>query len=91
MQPDSRMLSSPASNDLDETLISSLKPAGRSHQLLGCRHQPDHFKDCPSFGGVYKLAAIQDKATGEFIPKIKLSENAEEDHQSGQQDYSPYL
>ena len=34
-------------------------------------------KDCPSFGGVYKLAAILDKNTGKFIPKIKLSENAE--------------
>ena len=33
-------------------------------------------KDCPSFGGVYKLAAIQNK-DGEFIPKIKLSENTE--------------
>lgn len=31
-------------------------------------------KDCPAFGGVYKLAAIQNK-DGEFIPKIKLSEN----------------
>ncbi|HAV26837.1 MAG TPA: nicotinate phosphoribosyltransferase, partial [Lachnospiraceae bacterium] len=34
-------------------------------------------KDCPSFGGVYKLAAVQDEETGEFIPKIKLSENTE--------------
>ena len=33
-------------------------------------------KDCPSFGGVYKLAAIQDE-NGEFIPKIKISENIE--------------
>lgn len=33
-------------------------------------------KDCPSFGGVYKLAAIQNK-NGEFEPKIKLSENTE--------------
>ena len=33
-------------------------------------------KDCPSFGGVYKLAAIQN-ADGEFVPKIKLSENTE--------------
>ena len=33
-------------------------------------------KDCPSFGGVYKLAAIQNK-DGEFVPKIKLSENTE--------------
>ena len=30
----------------------------------------------PSFGGVYKLAAIQNK-NGEFEPKIKLSENTE--------------
>ena len=33
-------------------------------------------KDCPSFGGVYKLAAVMGK-DGEFIPKIKLSENTE--------------
>ena len=33
-------------------------------------------KDCPSFGGVYKLAAIQN-AEGEFQPKIKISENIE--------------
>ena len=33
-------------------------------------------KDCPSFGGVYKLAAIQN-SEGEFIPKIKISENTE--------------
>ncbi|HEX3022071.1 MAG TPA: nicotinate phosphoribosyltransferase, partial [Lachnospiraceae bacterium] len=30
-------------------------------------------KDCPAFGGVYKLAAIEKNGT--FIPKIKLSEN----------------
>ena len=33
-------------------------------------------KDCPSFGGVYKLAAIMGE-DGAFIPKIKLSENSE--------------
>ena len=33
-------------------------------------------KDCPSFGGVYKLAAIQNEE-GEFVPKIKVSENTE--------------
>ena len=33
-------------------------------------------RDCPAFGGVYKLAAIQNEK-GEFIPKIKLSENTE--------------
>lgn len=33
-------------------------------------------KNWPSFGGVYKLAAIMDK-DGNFVPKIKLSENSE--------------
>ena len=32
--------------------------------------------DCPAFGGVYKLAAVLDEE-GEFVPKIKLSENTE--------------
>ena len=34
-------------------------------------------KDCPAFGGVYKLAAVLDEKTSTFIPKIKLSENTE--------------
>ena len=33
-------------------------------------------KDCPAFGGVYKLAAIR-QPDGSFLPKIKLSENTE--------------
>ena len=33
-------------------------------------------KNWPSFGGVYKLAAIMDE-NGNFVPKIKLSENSE--------------
>ena len=31
--------------------------------------------DNPAFGGVYKLAAVKNPETGEFVPKIKLSEN----------------
>lgn len=66
-----------ASNDLDETLINSLKIQGAVINSWGVGTNMITSKDCPSFGGVYKLAALMDKKTGTFIPKIKLSENAE--------------
>lgn len=66
-----------ASNDLDENLIQSLKNQGAAINSWGVGTNLITSKDCPSFGGVYKLAAIKDKATGKFIPKIKLSENEE--------------
>ena len=66
-----------ASNDLDEFLIDSLKIQGAAINSWGVGTNLITSKDCPSFGGVYKLAAIKDKATGQFIPKIKLSENTE--------------
>ena len=65
-----------ASNDLDEFLIDSLKVQGAAITSWGVGTNLITSKDCPSFGGVYKLAAIQDK-NGQFIPKIKLSENSE--------------
>ena len=66
-----------ASSDLDEYLIDSLKSQGAKITSWGVGTNLITSKDCPSFGGVYKLAAILDKETGKFIPKIKLSENAE--------------
>ena len=66
-----------ASNDLDEHLISSLKDQGTTINSWGVGTNLITSKDCPSFGGVYKLAAILDRDTGKFIPKIKLSENEE--------------
>ena len=65
-----------ASNDLDETLISSLKLQGAAINSWGVGTNLITSKDCPSFGGVYKLACIIDE-NGTEIPKIKVSENVE--------------
>ncbi len=64
-----------ASNDLDEMLIHDLKIQGAQIRSWGVGTNLITSKDCPSFGGVYKLAAIE--KDGEFIPKIKISENVE--------------
>ena len=65
-----------ASNDLDEYLINDLNIQEAAIDSWGVGTHLITSKDCPSFGGVYKLAAIQDK-DGNFIPKIKISENTE--------------
>lgn len=65
-----------ASNDLDEMLIHDLKMQGAKITSWGVGTHLITSKDCPSFGGVYKLAAIQN-SEGEFVPKIKISENTE--------------
>lgn len=66
-----------ASSDLDEYLIDSLKTQGAKITSWGVGTNLITSSDCPSFGGVYKISAISDNETGEFVPKIKLSENTE--------------
>lgn len=64
-----------ASNDLDENIINSLKMQGAKVDIWGVGTKLITASDCPSFGGVYKMAAvISDK---EVIPKIKKSDNIE--------------
>lgn len=66
-----------ASSDLDEYLIESLKTQNSKITSWGVGTNLITSKDCPAFGGVYKLAALKDETSNEFIPKIKLSENTE--------------
>lgn len=65
-----------ASNDLDEYLLHDLKMQGAAIDSWGVGTNLITSKDCPSFGGVYKLAAIENKK-GKLVPKIKISENSE--------------
>ncbi|MBO7710506.1 MAG: nicotinate phosphoribosyltransferase, partial [Lachnospiraceae bacterium] len=65
-----------ASSDLDEHLIYSLKKQGAKITSWGVGTNMITSKDWPAFGGVYKLAAIENEQ-GELVPKIKLSENTE--------------
>mgnify|MGYP000828983376 CR=1 FL=1 len=66
-----------ASSDLDEYLIESLKAQGCKITSWGVGTNMITSRDCPAFGGVYKLAAVKDADSTEFTPKIKLSENTE--------------
>ena len=65
-----------ASNDLDELLIHDLKIQGAKITAWGVGTNLITSKDNPAFGGVYKLAAIKNK-DGQFVSKIKVSENTE--------------
>ena len=65
-----------ASSDLDEYLIDSLKTQGAEITSWGVGTNLITSKDNPAFGGVYKLAAVMGD-DGNFIPKIKVSENSE--------------
>ena len=66
-----------ASSDLDEYLIEDLKVQGAKISSWGVGTNLITSKDCPSFGGVYKMSAIKNKDDAEFTPKIKISNNME--------------
>ena len=62
------------SNSLDEYLIQDLLRQGAQIDLFGVGERLITARSEPVFGGVYKLAAVEDEA-GNIIPKIKISEN----------------
>lgn len=64
------------SNSLDEYLIESLVDRqGAKIDSFGVGENLIVSKNSPVFGGVYKMAAIEEN--GEMVPKIKISENEE--------------
>ena len=63
-----------ASNSLDEYLIQDLIRQGAEIGLFGVGERMITARSEPVFGGVYKLAAVED-SQGNIIPKIKVSEN----------------
>lgn len=63
-----------ASNSLDEYLIRDLLLQDAQIDSFGVGERMITSKSEPVFGGVYKLAAIEDDH-GKIVPKIKVSEN----------------
>ena len=68
--PDCKII---ASNSLDENIIRDLLIQGAEVDLFGVGERLITSKTDPVFGGVYKLAAIEED--GIIVPKIKISEN----------------
>ena len=64
------------SNSLDEYLIQDLLRQGACIDMFGVGERLITARSEPVFGGVYKLAAVED-AEGNIVPKIKISENVE--------------
>ena len=63
-----------ASNSLDEYIIQNLLLQGAKIDVFGVGERMITARSEPVFGGVYKLAAVEDE-NGRIIPKIKVSEN----------------
>lgn len=64
------------SNSIDEFLIKSLQKQGAKIDSYGVGERMITSKSDPVFGGVYKLVAVKND-DGDFVPKIKISENVE--------------
>lgn len=63
------------SNSLDEYIIRDVILEGAKIDSFGVGERLITAKSEPVFGGVYKLAAIEQK--GKLVPKMKISENVE--------------
>ncbi len=63
-----------ASNSLDEFIIRDLIDQGACIDAFGVGDRLITSHSSPVFGGVYKLAAVED-GEGRIIPKIKISNN----------------
>lgn len=64
------------SNSLDEYIIRDVLRQGAKIDMFGVGERLITAKSEPVFGGVYKLAAVEE-ADGTVVPKIKISENIE--------------
>ena len=62
------------SNSLDEFIIQDILQQGACIDMFGVGERLITAESDPVFGGVYKLAAVENDK-GEIIPKIKVSEN----------------
>lgn len=64
-----------ASNSLDEYIIRDMLVQGARVDIFGVGERLITSRSEPVFGGVYKLAAVEE--AGKIVPTIKLSENVE--------------
>jgi nicotinate phosphoribosyltransferase len=64
-----------ASNDLDESIIASLKAQGAKVGVWGVGTKLATAYDQPALGGVYKLSGVRSK-DGHWVHRVKISEQA---------------